>query len=80
MRINKVYGVSKTQEIAHKARYTNNEEAMLRFTKSDSNLVLQNLAMNDNLTDESVQALFDRNINSLTKRLQNLGYKNKSWF
>lgn len=74
------YGMSRRQEEALIARTTDIEEEQVRIAeKSKERLVLLNLALNKNLTDKAVEALFDRDLSYVTKRLESLGYENKSW-
>lgn len=78
MRINdayRSYGVSRTQEEAFHARHTPDPEVQKRIAENSNNrLVLLNLALNRELSDDAVQSLYDRNIKYVTDRLNNLGY------
>ena len=72
----RAYGMSTRQVEASKARQTTSEETMMRIAQnSDERLVLMNLAMNDNITEEVVNELFSRDQPELSKRLINLGYE-----
>ena len=75
----KAYGMSRHQEEALVARQTRSEERHVEIAKnSNGRLVLHNLALNENLSEDAVQALFDRDQKSLTSRLENMGYKRDS--
>lgn len=79
----KAYGGpnSRVQEEALRARHTDSIEDQVRIAEnSNHRLVLLNLAMNKNISEEAVEALFDRDIPDLTKRLENLGYKKPGLF
>ena len=76
----RAYGASPVQEEALVARTTQDASEQLRIAKnSDHRLVLLNLALNKNLVDETVQELYNRDIDYLSRRLNNLGYKERSW-
>ena len=84
MKINTNYSISPNrgvdQEIEHLARVTQDEAEQLRLAEhSKSRRVLNALAANRNITDEAVQALFDRDIKGVTGRLERLVYVNKSF-
>lgn len=83
MRINdsyRAYGVSKSQEEAFVARHETDTEIQVRIAENSKNrLVLLNLALNKNLTEDAVQALYSRDLSYVTTRLDNLGY-DKSLF
>ena len=69
------YGVSRVQKEAIEARTVEESETQVRIAKnSDNRLVLLNLALNKNLSDEAVQELYSRDKSYLTNRLNNLGY------
>lgn len=58
------------------ARTTQDKEEQVRIaTGSTSKSVLLNLAVNRRLEPEAAEALFDRNIDGVTKRLERLGYE-----
>jgi hypothetical protein len=64
------------QHEALEARSTKSAETQLRIAEnSDSRLVLLNLAMNRNLEEQTITALFDREISYVSRRLKALGYK-----
>lgn len=72
------YGMSKTQEEALYARQTNSTEDMLRIAENSKNhLVLNNLALNENLKDnpEVVEKLYETGNKGVIRRLNNLGYE-----
>jgi hypothetical protein len=70
------YGGNYYQEEAVIARFTQDPEIQKRIAENSENrLVLLNLALNKNLEEETVKALFDRDKTYLTKRLNALGYK-----
>lgn len=70
------YAVSRTQEEAFYARHVADPEVQLRIAKNSNNrTVLNNLALNKELSEEAVQALYGRELNYLTNRLNNLGYE-----
>lgn len=74
------YGASRVQKEALVARNTQDVEAQVRIAENSNNrLVLLSLALNNNLESEAIDALYDRDISYLTKRLDNLGYKKQSW-
>ena len=77
----RAYGASPVQEEALVARTTQDASEQLRIAKnSDHRLVLLNLALNKNLVDETVQELYNRDIDYLSRRLKNLGYREKNFF
>lgn len=39
-----------------------------------------NLALNKNIEDDAVQALYSRDNKEVTRRLNSLGFEKKSWF
>lgn len=68
------------QEEALYARNVSDPEVQLRIAeKSSSRQVLLNLAMNQELNEETVQALFSRDFNYLNSRLESLGYERSTW-
>ena len=70
------YGVSRDQREAIHARNIKDEAIQLRIAEnSESRLVLNNLALNPEITDKVAQELFNRDIPELTRRLENLGYE-----
>ena len=76
----RAYGGSRIQEEAVIARNVNDPEVQVRIAKNSKNrLVLLNLALNNNLDEKAVQELYDRDISYLTRRLDNLGYKEKNF-
>lgn len=75
------YGASPVQEEALRARKTHSIDEQTRIAEnSEEKLVLMNLAMNKNLYEEVVQALYDRDHKDVTRRLNSLGYEKKNWF
>lgn len=69
-------GGSRTQQEAVYARRVIESETQVRIAEnSNQRLVLLNLAMNENLSADAVDALFDRNISYVTARLKSLGYQ-----
>lgn len=77
----RAYGGSPVQEEALVARMTQDAEEQLRIAKgSDHRLVLLNLALNKNIDDEVVQALYGRDKKYLTNRLNALGYEKAGLF
>lgn len=79
MRVNSVnptYRTSPLQQEGIIARNTQDSKEQVRIAEnSNQRLVLMNLAMNQNLDEDAVQALFSRNLDYLTKRLEALGYE-----
>ena len=72
----RAYGASARQREAFAARASDDATEQLRIAEnSNSRLVLLNLALNKNLESETVEALFNRDLNYVTKRLEALGYK-----
>jgi hypothetical protein len=72
----RAYGASNSQQEAFAARASRDATEQLRIAEnSDSRLVLLNLALNKNLEAKTVEALFDRDLQYVTKRLEALGYK-----
>lgn len=79
----RAYGMSKVQEEALHARQTNSTEDMLRIAKNSKNhLVLNNLALNQNLKDnpEVVEALYETENKGVVRRLNNLGFAESKGF
>lgn len=76
LRVLSAYGASVQQHEALEARTTKSAETQLRIAEnSDSRLVLLNLAMNRDLEEQTVEALFERDISYVSRRLKALGYK-----
>jgi hypothetical protein len=70
------YGASRDQKESRIARTVQNEDIQMRIAKgSTSKLVLQNLALNENLHEKVVDTLFSRDIPQVSKRLEKLGYE-----
>jgi hypothetical protein len=77
----KAYGISRVQEEAIVARNTDDFDTQMRIAKeSTDRLILLNLALNQNLNEDVVQAMFDRGIDYLTSRLKNLGFVETKWY
>lgn len=69
------YGASRVQKEALMARTVEESETQVRIAQnSDNRIVLLNLALNNNLSEEAVQELYNRDKSYLTNRLNNLGY------
>jgi hypothetical protein len=77
----KAYGISRVQEEAIVARNTDDQDTQMRIAKeSTDRLILLNLALNQNLNEDVVQAMFSRGIDYLTARLKNLGFVENKWY
>ena len=71
---------SRVSEEANIARTSEEAQEQMRIAENSKNRkVLLALAANKSLTDEAVQALYDRELSYLTSRLDNLGYEDGSF-
>ena len=69
------YMTSDVKKEAFIARETPDESIQLRIAKnSDSRLILLNLALNINITENVVKELFNRDKDYLTSRLKRMGH------
>ena len=77
----RAYQGSAVQQEALVARTTHDKTEQVRIAEnSKERLVLLNLALNENINEEAVEKLFDRDLDYVDRRLESLGYeKPQSW-
>ena len=76
----RAYGASRVTEEALVARNTQSTEEQVRIAENSSDrLTLLNLALNKELSEEAVKALYDRDLDYVSSRLEKLGYEKKNF-
>ena len=84
--INGIYGINsytspRVNEEQTIARTVAEEKVQVRIAEnSDDRRVLLALAANRELSEAAIQALYSRDLDYLTNRLNALGYKKTNWF
>lgn len=72
---------NKLRQDTNIARYTKDPDVQIRIAKnSNHKLVLLNLVINESLSEEAIQKLFNRDISEITSRLKRLGHRSNTWF